>query len=289
MPTVSRKINWVSSLQNKEAIDELAKSLQEFYSSDNSAYFSSENEATANNWLNPAEYGYQQILEHAKNATAICEVGCGRSNILKHFPELRPKFTGLDFFEKMLQENAANYPGASFVAFRSPEVFPVEDEKFDLVFCVFVMEHVTRPAVFLDECKRILKPGGKLFILCPDFLACGRMTSQRAGFSKGNAKDKLKKYKLIDAAVTLFDNRIRIPFVCRQYARQADNRPLFMVNCSPILFADDFQPDADAVYVTYKKEMIAYLQQNFTEIKNTDQLTAYELRNRVIFLQMQKK
>lgn len=288
MPTVSRKINWVSSLKNKEIIDELARSLQKFYSSDNSDYFSSENEATSNNWLNPAELGYQKILENALAATSVCELGCGKANILKHFPAIRPKYTGLDFFEKMLDENAQNYPGASFFAFESPEVFPVPNEKFDFVFCVFVLEHVTRPAVFLDECKRILKSGGKLIILCPDFLGRERMTSQRAGFSQGNANDKFRKFKLIDAAVTLFDNRIRIPYVCRQYAKQAGKKPLFLVNCSPTLFADEFTPDADAVYVTYKNEMIKYLQQSFIEIKNDKVLTDYEIRNRVIFLQMQK-
>jgi SAM-dependent methyltransferase len=289
MATVSRKINWVSSLQNEEAIDELAKSLQQFYSSDNSAYFSSSNEATAENWIQQHEWGYKKISELAENATSICEVGCGRSNMLKHFPSFRTKYTGLDFFKKMLNENAANYPGAKFFPFVSPEIFPVENEKFDLVFCVFVMEHVTRPAVFLDECKRILKPGGKLVILCPHYLAFGRMTSQRAGYSKGNANDKLKRYKLLDAIVTLFDNRIRIPFVCRQYAKKADRSPLFLVNCSPVLFADDFKPDADAVYVTYKKEMVSYLQESFNEIENDSKLIAYELKNRVIFLQMQKQ
>lgn len=287
MATISRKLNWVSSLKNREAIEELAKSLQQFYSSDNS-YFSV-NEMTADNWINSDAYFYKKIAGEAGTATAVCEIGCGRANILKHFPQFQSKYTGLDFSETMLANNAKNYPGAQFFTFNSPEVFPVGDEKFDLVFCVFVLEHVSRPAVFLDECKRILKPGGKLLILCPDFLGCGRMTSQRAGYSEGNAKEKFKKYKFIDALVTLFDNRIRIPFICRQYAKKAAVSPLFLVNCSPVLLADNFKHDADAVYVTYKKEITTYLRQSFRELPNDDLLSHCEKNQRAIFLQMIKK
>jgi SAM-dependent methyltransferase len=287
MATISRKINWVSSLKNKEAIEKLGQSLQQFYSSDNS-YFSNI-DFTVNNWIDTQAYGYKKIVEYAETAAAVCEIGCGKANILKHYPAFCSKYTGLDFSAAMLADNAKKYPGAQFFTFESPEVFPAGNEKFDLVFCVFVLEHVSRPAVFLDECKRILKPGGKLVILCPDFLGRGRMTSQRSGYSEGNAKEKLKKYKFIDAIVTLFDNRVRIPYICKQYAQKAAVEPLFLVNCSPVMFVDKFIPDVDAVYVTYKKEIVAYLKQDFSEIFNDEVLRQLELKRKVIFLQMEKK
>lgn len=287
MIKVSRKLNWISSIQPDPLIDELAKEMQQFYSLDQS-YFS-EIDFTANNWINEQLHCYKEIVKHAQSSTAVCEVGCGRANILKHFPEIRSKYTGFDFSQTLMKENTAAFPGAAFFSFISPEVFPVGDAKFDLVFCVFVLEHVTRPAAFLDECRRILKPGGKLVIFCPDYLGRGRMTSQRSGYSEGNAKAKLKRYHFLDALVTLFDNRIRIPYRCRQYARKAEQSPLFLINCSPVVFIDNFQPDVDAVYVTYKKEMITYLRNDFNELTNVDSLRQVEQKQKIIFLQMQKK
>ena len=88
-----------------------------------------------------------------------------------------------------------NYPQAHFVQFNAANILPYENEMFDVIFSTFVIEHSTNPAALLTECKRILKIGGKLMILCPDFMGAGRMSSQRSGFSKGNATQKIKKGK----------------------------------------------------------------------------------------------
>jgi ubiquinone/menaquinone biosynthesis C-methylase UbiE len=287
MIKVSRKLNWISSIHPNSAIDELAKAMQQFYSSDKS-YFS-EIDFTVNNWIDEQSHCYKKIVELAQNSNSICEVGCGKANILKHFPAFRSKYTGFDFSQSLMNANSDAYPGASFAAFQSPEVFPVENEKFDLVFCVFVLEHVTRPTVFLNECNRILKTGGRLVILCPHYLGRGRMTSQRSGYSSGNAKDKLKQFKILDALVTLFDNRVRIPYICKKYAGIADQSPLFLINCSPVMFTDKFQPDVDAVYITYKNEIVSYLNADFNLIGNSDAIQEIELNQKVIFLEMQKK
>ena len=125
----------MSSIEQNVSIDELAKAMQQFYSSDNT-YFS-EIDFTANNWIDEKALTNKRIVELAHNSSSICEIGCGRANILKHYPVLSLKYTGLDFSQKIMTENMAAYPGAKFHAFQSPEVFPVENEKFDLVFCVF--------------------------------------------------------------------------------------------------------------------------------------------------------
>ena len=44
---------------------------------------------------------------------------------------------------------------------------PVEDERFDLVLCTQVLEHVARPRRVLAELRRVLKPGGSLWISAP--------------------------------------------------------------------------------------------------------------------------
>lgn len=41
---------------------------------------------------------------------------------------------------------------------------PLEDGTFDLVLSTQVLEHAASPAVYLRECARVLKPGGKLVL-----------------------------------------------------------------------------------------------------------------------------
>ncbi|MCK9351757.1 MAG: class I SAM-dependent methyltransferase [Candidatus Pacebacteria bacterium] len=44
---------------------------------------------------------------------------------------------------------------------------PLADNSIHAVICSSVLEHVANPAVAVQEIKRILKPGGKLFIYVP--------------------------------------------------------------------------------------------------------------------------
>jgi ubiquinone/menaquinone biosynthesis C-methylase UbiE len=44
---------------------------------------------------------------------------------------------------------------------------PLADSSMDAVICSSVLEHVENPIVAMREIKRILKPGGKLFIYVP--------------------------------------------------------------------------------------------------------------------------
>jgi len=46
---------------------------------------------------------------------------------------------------------------------------PVQSNRYDLVLCTQVLEHVPRPQETLKELGRVLKPGGKLWISAPFF------------------------------------------------------------------------------------------------------------------------
>lgn len=48
-------------------------------------------------------------------------------------------------------------------------ILPFEDNYFDVVFSKSVLEHIHRPEKYLSEIKRVLKPGGLLIAMVPDW------------------------------------------------------------------------------------------------------------------------
>ncbi|MDB5189504.1 MAG: methyltransferase type 11 [Parcubacteria group bacterium] len=60
-------------------------------------------------------------------------------------------------------------PSASFKTFDfSTDRFPYDDESFDGITSIEVIEHLENPYHFLRECARILKPGGILILSTPN-------------------------------------------------------------------------------------------------------------------------
>ncbi len=47
------------------------------------------------------------------------------------------------------------------------EDMPIEDGSYDLVLCTQVLEHCNRPERIVNECHRVLKPGGTLIVTVP--------------------------------------------------------------------------------------------------------------------------
>lgn len=65
----------------------------------------------------------------------------------------------------------ADYVGADLpgnpeaaVELRADGRLPLEDESFDAVLSTQVLEHVDDPALYLSECERVLRPGGRLLL-----------------------------------------------------------------------------------------------------------------------------
>ncbi|MBL0056504.1 MAG: hypothetical protein IPP31_09970 [Chitinophagaceae bacterium] len=122
--TITRKLNWHSSLLGGEELAALETALAGFYAG-NPKYYANI-DFTSDNWVNEEELGYQRIVKLVKDAQSICEIGCGSANILKYNSGIASRYTGLDFSPVQMQMNREIYPGASFIAFEQANVFPVQ-------------------------------------------------------------------------------------------------------------------------------------------------------------------
>lgn len=285
---VSRKFNWVSALDKNMSgqLNTLQSQMADYYSKNNDYY--TDISFNENVWLDDRLSTHRDIISILKPCENILEVGCGRSQILRACPELIPNYTGLDFSSELMKKNQLEFSNAKFHVFSDPVKFPFPDQSFDCVFSHFVIEHTVHPDVFLDECLRVLKPNGYLVILCPDFLGYDNITSQRVGFSQGSGREKLSKLKIFDAIVTGFDTKIRLPRFCKKLKNQISTAPLFMINLNPTCFSDSFQPDVDAVYVTYRPEIIKYLNEQVSLLPNSIEIEELCRQRRLIYFKAQK-
>jgi SAM-dependent methyltransferase len=97
---------------------------------------------------------------------SILDVGCGRGEFLRGFIDL-----GMEGFGVDRSSAAQKYcPDAELrVSDMENEGLPYSDNFFDVVYSKSVIEHFYYPERLFTEIHRVLKPGGLVLTLCPDW------------------------------------------------------------------------------------------------------------------------
>ena len=93
----------------------------------------------------------------------VLDVGCGQGLALEHFKAL-----GLDPVGITLGEDAKICRAKGFTIHEMDQNFMTfADHEFDLLWCRHVLEHSVAPLFTLSEYRRVLKPGGLLYLELP--------------------------------------------------------------------------------------------------------------------------
>ncbi|MFN3405703.1 MAG: class I SAM-dependent methyltransferase [Cytophagaceae bacterium] len=282
---ISNKIEWISSedSRNESILMDLQKKMEDFYA--NSKTYYKDIDFTKNVWINPSALIQKDIIRELQGNKRILEVGCGSANILMANAIDESEYSGVEFSSELINLNKSKFPKATFKVIEDPRIIPFEENLFDVVFSTYVLEHTVFPGNFLKECMRVLKPGGVLIVVCPDFLGKGRMSSQRCGLSQGTGKEKFMMGKIFDAFITGFDSKVRVPITALILRRKAIKKPQFYININPICFEDKFRPDVDAIYVTYDHEIKSFLKSIGIICKELDKdLLEYSHLHRNIYI-----
>jgi SAM-dependent methyltransferase len=209
------------------------------------------------NWRPGSHSAQIAMCERIPPGSRVLEVGCGDGSCAR---EMACRVPGIRYVGMDLNSEAwKGQTGFEFIR-GSADALPFPDGSFDMLVSMFVVEHLVFPAKFLDEAWRVLRQGGRLLTVAPDFLHTP-MASEEIGCSYGAGREKLRGGRILDALLTAYDTRWRIA-----RARRRRDAALRRGACSfPILLTPrclrlpGFVPDCDAVYPACPEELVNYL------------------------------
>ena len=116
--------------------------------------------------LNPLRLGWIDGLA-ALAGKRVLDVGCGGGILSEAMAQRGATVTGIDLSEKPLKVARLHLLESGLAVdyqFASAEDFSVQNrEKFDVVTCMELLEHVPDPASTVAACATLVKPGGRLF------------------------------------------------------------------------------------------------------------------------------
>lgn len=117
----------------------------------------------------------RRLLENLRQRVAlpshghVLDVGCANGSTLRTFQGLWPdwKLAGFDI-NRHGEAMVRSIPHVTdFYTGTLDEI----DRKFDLITMVYVVEHLPNPRIVLDKFRRLLKPGGVIWVHTSDFWA----------------------------------------------------------------------------------------------------------------------
>lgn len=237
----------------QKKLKDLNIQLMKFYNEDNRMQIYFKHAHAINEVWRPGSYHWVLRSLVSRDMTVL-DLGCGSGHAFENMESCGVKYTGIDWSEEQIQENSKKYQSkASFIA-SSLYNTPFRNNSFDLVFSLYVLEHLIWPHLFLREMIRLAKHGGLIIIICPHFRKAGRMPSFPHG-GPGSFKEKIQKVQFISALKHLW-YRWYWPKVIQKYP--IEKFP-WLINLEPLCLSEDWYTDNDAVYLVDRSECISEL------------------------------
>jgi ubiquinone/menaquinone biosynthesis C-methylase UbiE len=115
----------------------------------------------------------------------LLDLGCGGGLLLRDALATSASATGVDHSEEMVDLARERAPGAR-VVLASAESLPFEDATFSAVAMSIVFFFLEDPVGVLRECRRVLRPGGRLAVYTTGSELCGTPAAPEPIASRGH-------------------------------------------------------------------------------------------------------
>lgn len=151
--------------------------------------------------------------------------------------------------------------------------FPFEECKFDFVVSLWCVEHLAEPRTMLDECARILKPGGELLLVFPNYdnplRRCPSYWCEKG--QDDSLRSALFEHKIGSLLTQL---RRRFTYVVRQTLRQlriscSRRYQEFWINDDPAIRYLPWARDRDAIHIVSGQSVERFLQSRGFRIESS--------------------
>src|SRR5260221_218765 len=102
---------------------------------------------------------YLRFLEYSSNS-CVLDVGSGLGNLAWMLAKKIPHghVWGVEQSPEQLSKAKPDLPNLHFQQ-ADAHTLPFEDDRFDVTYCRYLLEHVSNPLRVLQEMRRVLKPG----------------------------------------------------------------------------------------------------------------------------------
>lgn len=135
----------------------------------------------------------------------LLEIGCGRGDFLNAFHQQGLEAHGVDRCTSGFDDLA--HLKLSRVDLASDRL-PYEDATFDVVYHKSVLEHFISPDHVMQESLRVLKPGGRIIVLVPDWISQMKVfyedVTHCRPYDRNTLADLFRMYGLSNAEIDLF-------------------------------------------------------------------------------------
>ena len=121
--------------------------------------------------IKPEEKQHESMYLAELDPGKLLDVGCGSGRFLNHMQQKGWEVEGIDFDDKAVEYARTKY-GVN-IHIGNLENVRYEDNTFDAITMHHVIEHISDPVELLQECYRILKPGGTLVAVTPNINSWG--------------------------------------------------------------------------------------------------------------------
>jgi len=102
---------------------------------------------------------------HGKQGDVILDLACGPGFFANEFSKKGAKVAGVDISEELIKMAKKNYPKIDFKTGLADKLPFFGDKSFDKAVIVLAIQNIENTQKVFEECGRLLKPKGKLFMV----------------------------------------------------------------------------------------------------------------------------